>query len=70
MYQNHAPLFPQGLVAQYHYADFTIEQSVLENVEVGKNINNIIKASVKARLMRIYLIIVILTIYRIFVDQV
>lgn len=42
MYQNHAPLFPQGLVAQYHYADFTIEQSVLENVEVGKNINNII----------------------------
>jgi len=42
MYQNHTPLFPQGVVSQYHYSDFKIDDSVLEAVEVGNRINNII----------------------------
>lgn len=42
MYKNHTPLFPQGVVSQYHYDNFSIDESILEAVEVGQNINNIL----------------------------
>jgi uncharacterized protein (TIGR02466 family) len=48
MYRNTVPLFPQGVVSQYHFRDHTFDMSKLETIEIDNERNGVLFSKVNS----------------------
>ena len=46
MFVNTAPLFPQGLISQYHNQNYNFDINLLDDVEIGTEIDKIVTSQV------------------------